>query len=392
MPPLRAPRLPDHVRGLLRTPSPGAEGTRTREHVLSWGSPYPPDLRRESLSSEDEALDDSPIHHLDIQTPFLRPISTISEPGSDHQQASLVSAAVLANRARRPAHGITEDWIRQHTAGDDEDLERRHWLSDGTGSENSSLSGSFSGDEAAWLQEGQNLRTPKANPSGHRTQSRNSSGRYPRTRSSTETLKQPHVEFQAMDDVANMGIVGEATATESASAQSTEAQSQDTRPQTPTIPETPNRDGDDGLTNSVDAPPTVTKAPVTPVRTVTKKATNMTPRMKKKVPWKGKSIMVLLPRGDERGQSGERLLPLDSSAVSAMLESWEQLGYNTRGFDLEGHDGVSSSSPEHSQSKGAWPDFDDISKERSERSYRVNLPDLNGESELPSTRAVSLLT
>lgn len=90
--------------------------------------------------------------------------------------------------------------------------------------------------------------------------------------------------------------------------------------------------------------------------------------------------MVLLPRDDERGRSGDRPVPLDEAAVRGMFRSWEELGYNTRGFDLVGHDGVSSSLPEHSQSKGAWPDFDDVARERSERNYRVVLPDLNGKS------------
>ncbi|OIW30552.1 hypothetical protein CONLIGDRAFT_574831, partial [Coniochaeta ligniaria NRRL 30616] len=378
VPPLRAPRLPDYVRGLLRTPSPGTDGNRRREHILSYGSPYPPDLRRESLSSEDEALDDSPIHRLDIQTPFLRPISSDQEFGPDNQQTSLVSAAaVLANRARRPARGITEDWIRHHTAGDDEDIERRHWLSDGTGSENSSLSGSFSGDEAAWLQEGQDLRTPRANTSRGRTNPRKSSGRYPRTRSSNETLKQAHAEYQAMDNVANMSTAEEATTPDGASEPGFQASPQDQRPQTPTLPETRRHDGEGDAKTAADAPKSESNPPVTPSRTVTRKATNATPRIKKKIPWKGKTIMVLLPRDDERGQSGDRPQPLDHSAVDGMLKSWEQLGYNTRGFDLDGHDGVSSSSPEHSQSKGAWPDFDEIARERSERSYKVVLPDLN---------------
>ncbi|KAB5559863.1 hypothetical protein GE09DRAFT_71375 [Coniochaeta sp. 2T2.1] len=384
VPPLRAPRLPDHVRSLIRTPSPEPPtGNRGRALTLAFGSPYPPNLRRESLSSEDEdedeQLDDSPIHRLELQTPFLRPISSDGqELGPDHQQQpSLVSAAaVLANRARRPARGITEDWIRHHTAGDDEDTERRHWLSDGTGSENSSLSGSFSGDEAAWLQKGQDIRTPKANPTKRRG-SRKASGKYPRTRSSTETLKQPRLEFQTMDTVANMAPADEVAATEGASEPSVQAPVEQKRPQTPTVPETPKRDGTDDVKDTVEAPKGESTLPVTPSRTVTEKATTSTPRLKKKVPWKGKSIMVLLPRDDQRGPTGDQPTPLHQSAVDNMLKSWEQLGYNTRGFDLDGHDGVSSSSPEHSQSKGAWPDFDDMIRERTERSYKVVLPDLN---------------
>ncbi|CAI4210966.1 unnamed protein product [Parascedosporium putredinis] len=72
---------------------------------------------------------------------------------------AFVSAAVLANRARRPTRGLTEEWIRQHTAADL--AEGRHWLSDGTGESGpSSLSGSVSG-ELDWL-EPYDLQTPRA--------------------------------------------------------------------------------------------------------------------------------------------------------------------------------------------------------------------------------------
>jgi hypothetical protein len=369
------------VRSLLRTPSPGVDSNRGHQGAISFGSPYPPNLRGESLSSEDELFDDSsPIHHLDIQTPYLRPISLGQELGLENQQTSLASAAaVLANRARRPQRGITEDWIRHHTAGDDEDIERRHWLSDGTGSENSSLSGSFSGDEAAWLQDGQYLRTPRAHPSQQRNNSRKSSGRYPRTRSSNETLKQARIEFLAADNIVNMSSAEEAAGPDGATEALIRAPSQDQMPQTPSIPETPKRDVDGDAKDTADAPKGESNPPATPSRTV-RKPMNTTPRIKKKVPWKGKSILVLLPRDDERGRPGARPAPLDKAAVGGMLKSWEQLGYNTRGFDLDGHDGVSSSSPQHSQSKGSWPDFEDVARERSERKYNVVLPDLNGMS------------
>lgn len=390
VPPLRAPRLPDHVRTLIRTPSPGADGgrgPRNNQSLGSLGSPYPPNLRQESLSSEDELLDDSPIHHLDIQTPYLRPISLDQDLRQDQRHTPLASAAaVLANRARRPARGLTEDWIRHHTAGDDEDTERRHWLSDGTGSENSSLSGSLSGDEAAWLQDGQDLRTPRARPSRERTNPRKLSGRYPRTRSSNETVKQARVRFSAMDSIANMSTTGDAGTADGAAEVRVESPSQSQRPGTP------NRDGDGTGKDTVDGPKGVNNPPVTPTRTVTKKATNATPRVKKRVPWKGKSIMVLLPRDDERGRPGDRPFPLDEATVSGMLRSWDELGYSTRGFDLDGHDGVSSSSPEHSQTKGVWPDSDEVARERSERNYKVVLPDLNGESNPMHLFVVSLLT
>jgi hypothetical protein len=181
-----------------------------------------------------------------------------------------------------------------------------------------------------------------------------------------------------MDNVANMSSVDEVSNPDGAIKPRRESASEPQRPQTPTVPETPKREYDAGATDGAAAHRDDGNPPTTPQRTVTRKPVNMTPRIKKKVPWKGKSIMVLLPRDDERGRPGNRPMPLDEAAVGGMMKSWEHLGYNTHGFDLDGHDGVSSSAPEHSQSKGAWPDFDDVVKERSERNYTVTLPDLNG--------------
>ncbi|KAK5654347.1 hypothetical protein OQA88_7256 [Cercophora sp. LCS_1] len=117
-------------------------------------------------------------------------------------------------------------------------------------------------------------------------------------------------------------------------------------------------------------------APNTPLRLAKRAPLNTTPRLKKKVPWKGKNIMVLLPRDDERGQPGKSVMPLSQSAVEGMLRSWGQLGYNVDGFDL-GRPAEVFSSEEQSQSRGAWPDFDDLITERKTRNWKVQLPDLN---------------
>ena len=102
----------------------------------------------------------------------------------------------------------------------------------------------------------------------------------------------------------------------------------------------------------------------------------MTPRIKKKVPWKGKNIMVLLPRDDQRGQPGKAAKPLRQQDIKRMFASWEELGYPVDGFDLlvEGYQPPGTSD---SQSRSGWPSADDVAHERSERKYQVTLPDLN---------------
>lgn len=367
LPPLPVPRLPERVLGLLRTPptqSDQAPRDDTAQHdPTQWGSPYPRHLRDRSLSSSSESSEESPIIQLELQTRFLRPAPLIQDSQPEPESSSSISAAaaVLAYRARRVAHGITEDWIRQHTAGGS-DLEKRHWLSDGTGdSENSSLSGSFSGEEAAWLGFADHP-TPRA--SRQKKTSRKASRNRPRKQSSSETLK-ALLSQKEEDTRAKMASSDERTSLDSENPPSAFGEPLSTTER----PGTPGATGPKG-----DVP-----APSTPSRVVKKLPLNTTPRLKKKVPWKGKNIMVLLPRDDERGQPGKGVVPLSESAVNGMLRSWEQLGYNVNGFDL-GQPAEVFSPEEQSQSRGAWPDFDDLITERKNGNWRVLLPDLNGKT------------
>jgi hypothetical protein len=118
--------------------------------------------------------------------------------------------------------------------------------------------------------------------------------------------------------------------------------------------------------------------PLTPSRAAAKRAqTATTPHLKKKVPWRGKTVTVFFPRDDERGQPGKSPMPLTQNNVTGMLRSWQELGYNIDGFDL--YEPVAAVDPrEQSQSRGAWPDPGDLVTERKQGDWRVLLPDLNG--------------
>ncbi|PMD32931.1 hypothetical protein L207DRAFT_439468 [Hyaloscypha variabilis F] len=98
------------------------------------------------------------------------------------------------------------------------------------------------------------------------------------------------------------------------------------------------------------------------------------PRLKKKIPWKGKNIMVLLPWDDERGQKGKAPAPMNQKDVDAMVREWEQLGYDTTGFNL-GPTSPDTEEGSQGQSRGIWPYDQDVLIERSERSFKVNIPD-----------------
>ncbi|KAK4229048.1 hypothetical protein QBC38DRAFT_508536 [Podospora fimiseda] len=384
IPPIQAPRLSERIQGLLRTP-PGSTVEEAVDQGLeygasNWGSPYPPNLRSQSTSSDsDEDSEDSPLplHRLQLDTPFLRPIPLVEEPQPERRPSVIsAAAAVLANRARRIAHGITEDWIRSHTVGGSDDQEKRHWFSDGTGdSENSSLSGSFSGEEADWGIEG--IQTPRA---AKRETERHLEAIWgdQRKQSSNETLRQAYLERNKETAVSNMASSDERATPVSASDQASTTDSFRLAHEPSSITERPGTPKSNGQTNGLPGiPQAESNAPTTPSRVITKRPSlNATPHLKKRLPWKGKSIMLLLPTTDDRGQPGGRPMPLTQSQVDGMVRSWQQLGYTIDGFDLS-NDVERDSPSTQSQSRGSWPDFGDITEERQQKNWTVLLPDLN---------------
>lgn len=100
------------------------------------------------------------------------------------------------------------------------------------------------------------------------------------------------------------------------------------------------------------------------------------PRLKKKVPWRGKNIMVLLPWDAERGMKGQAPLPLSQVEMTAMLKSWEELGYDTAGFNLGLEENLDEGS--QGQSRSPWPLSEDVADERMQKKYRVSIPDRRG--------------
>ncbi|KAL2017045.1 hypothetical protein VTK56DRAFT_2657 [Thermocarpiscus australiensis] len=143
------------------------------------------------------------------------------------------------------------------------------------------------------------------------------------------------------------------------------------RPRTPTV------ERDAGANGPTGAPNGEQKPPLTPSKSAATRAPNApTPRARKKLPWKGKNIMVLIPKDEDRGLPGKPPIPLTESDVVGMLRSWQQLGYDIDGFDL--YEPAEALGPrEQSQSRGTWPDPDDMVKEREQRDWKVLLPDLN---------------
>ncbi|KAM3442893.1 hypothetical protein NHJ13734_002131 [Beauveria thailandica] len=380
-PELPAPKLPERAAALLRSP------TRPNDELFetaSWGSPYPPhdrNVRRQSFSSD--LSEESPIHHLDIDTPFLRPTPQfIQQPDTEIREPLSAAAAVLANRVRRSNRGLTEDWIRAHTAAGEGNIEPRLWLSDGSDSEHSSLSGS----ELAWLGE----LTPRAVKAAKAAKKQT---RQPRASASIETLKPSEGKGFKLGNSTSM-----ASEPEPMLEPASKAPPQRDQPASQSIEEghkTPPAEHAAAVTSMAssessegvaDAPKksaagTLAPAPIpsTPKRLKEKplpKEPPMTPRIKKKVPWKGKNIMILVPRDDGRGKPGKTPMPLRPDETERMFASWKELGYSVDGFDLIADD-YHHPGTDDAQSRDCWPSAEELIKERSTGHYQVTLPDLN---------------
>lgn len=301
--------------------------------------------------------DDSPIHHLEITTPFLRPAPLLPRSQGESNQSSFVSAAVLATRARRPAQGLTEDWIRQHTATNFNG-ESQAWLSDGSGEGPSLLGGSVPAEEGGWFEV--DPLTPRAHPDNLPFQHR-----------PTETLTQDQVSRLAgpssnkmtAEEVERAALIAHA-----------KEQVVGAVPTLDPLPGTPRKLSRAGKRTSFDIKNGDVASPATPVRALStkEKEATKTPRLKKKIPWKGKNIMVLLPRDDDRGKLDGPPIPLTHDQVAGKMRLWQEQGYSISGFDL---------GPVTGQSNVTWPSPQDIHNERA-RGIKVTLPDLNSWKQL----------
>ena len=99
------------------------------------------------------------------------------------------------------------------------------------------------------------------------------------------------------------------------------------------------------------------------------------PRLKKIVPWKGRNIKILLPWDNERGQKGRAPTPMTKKDVEAKMKEWEDLGYDTSGFNLGEGENVTGDAAQ-GQSCALWPPVQDMDEERQQRLFRVRIPDL----------------
>lgn len=368
IPPLSAPQLTERALNLLRTPPQtgraesitgfSVNAASTQFYTASWGSPYETAYQpssfggiantartdQKSTASGSSERSDSPIRHLDFHTPFLRPV-----PAPRSIEPAGGFANVLAKRARRPAQGLTEDWIRAHTGG--EFGEGANWLSDEEiESEHSSLSGSIS--VGIKLEKNSSPKTPTLKTFvQQKDRDRYLLPGQHHRHMSVETLKQE--DFGTGVKKTKLSNMAE----ERTPLSERLSQIMDRQP-----PETPEKDPQ-------------WRAPILPQPSASPAPPHT--RLKKKVAWKGvKSIPISIPMDDQRGQPGHAPKPMTKVGVANMNRDWQQLGYDTKGFNLGYASGFTDGSA-NCRSRDIWPDPEDVKEDRFSRQYRVNIPNRN---------------
>lgn len=98
-------------------------------------------------------------------------------------------------------------------------------------------------------------------------------------------------------------------------------------------------------------------------------------KARKRVTWRGKACVISLPSIDENSNQNGSIVLLKPQDVHDRLKMWERQGFDNKGFTLsssaEGFSPVTS----QGQSRAVYPDPGDEEKERSQRQFRVSIPD-----------------
>ncbi|RKF54850.1 hypothetical protein GcC1_208004 [Golovinomyces cichoracearum] len=357
LPPLPEPKFNGHIVKVssTRTPPSNDLEEQTNFFTTSWGSPYqtsnliPLEFNNQSQSnSSEEDSSESPIHNLNLHTSFLRPAPLLARANTELEsgfQERLISAAVLANRARRRKQGLTEDWIRKHTCG--KSAENSHWLSDGEQSDISSLTESGLSSEINPSFEEQDPQTPTL-----KTYLESIGLENPRKSNkrklSVSTLRQEDFCYgpESPRIASNSSIMQE--------------KPMDTFSQRP-------RSSSSSIWRSAALSSLVGSPPSNPKPVAA-------PRVKKKIPWNTKHIVIFLPIDDNRGEDGYAPFPMTEDETQKRIKNWQDMHYDTRGFNLAPVFAVDQES-DPTQSRPCWPLPREIEDERRQKSYNVSVPD-----------------
>lgn len=98
-------------------------------------------------------------------------------------------------------------------------------------------------------------------------------------------------------------------------------------------------------------------------------------KVRKRVTWRGKACVISLPSIDENSNQNGCIALLKPQDVHDRLKMWERQGFDNKGFTLSSSAEGSSPYILQGQSRAVYPDPGDEEKERSQREFRVSIPD-----------------
>ncbi|KAE8145340.1 hypothetical protein BDV25DRAFT_144744 [Aspergillus avenaceus] len=399
-PPTTLPVLPKY-RAAWDSSTTSPENKKAESSVYyttAWGSPYAaPSPRRLSWSLSQNAgvgrasRDSSPTSmrsgvYNGSETNYPELVLPSAAESSDTQLHSSLRdrspGRDIFGRRGKSIKDFTQDWINQYLSGQPR-TERSNWLSDDSGSEAPSFftaQNHFADDLSDdWLgleqdtREEDLLRTPTLADFVSRRATSNGEGNAARQRTKeylhrrAETLRQEDFWGFAYDKDPQPIAMADVK-----------------EPQLPSEP------GPKGPLLSIEKPlppPPInamndrsasSEFPVNselkPVRTSVqdKPTPTPTPRLKKKIAWRGKTCLIALPLEDKRGseESGYRLLSVKD--VEQRLKNWEEQGYDVRGFGVRAPEDLGMELG--GLSRPSYPDPTDMDEEWQAKEYSVSFP------------------
>lgn len=98
-------------------------------------------------------------------------------------------------------------------------------------------------------------------------------------------------------------------------------------------------------------------------------------KARKRVTWRGKACVISLPSIDENSNQNGCIALLKPQDVRDRLKMWERQGFDNQGFTLSSSAEGFSPVISQGQSRAVYPDPGDEEKERSQREFRVSIPD-----------------
>ena len=99
------------------------------------------------------------------------------------------------------------------------------------------------------------------------------------------------------------------------------------------------------------------------------------PRPSIKVPWGKKTVTIRIPQDALRGKEGGPPVPLHPEEVAARIASFEEQGYDTRGFLSDENDEEYGSHVGSKQNRPIFPDLEAIVSDAQEVGRNVRIPD-----------------